>query len=41
MIRSASETYKIRVEAKMSEKRFEKLEKMFEIRTEYMQNMGK
>ena len=31
----------MRVEAKLTEKRFAKLEKIFEIRHEYMQNMGK
>jgi hypothetical protein len=31
----------MRVEAKLTEKRFAKLEKLFEVRTEYMQNIGK
>lgn len=41
MVRSTSEIYKLRVESKLTEKRFAKLEKMFELRSEYLQNVGK
>ena len=33
--------YRSRVESKLSEQRFAKLEKLFELRNEYLQNMGR
>ena len=41
MLRSTSEVYRLRVETKLTEKRFAKLEKLFEIRAEFMQNIGR